>query len=107
MPKIIIKNLGQKVVPFETNGQSALSVFQANRQDWMHACGGKGRCTTCSMQILSGHAHLSPPSPHELRYIKLGKLAKDVRLACQTLCTGDVEVAVPEAYKLPHLSYSD
>jgi 2Fe-2S ferredoxin len=107
MPKIVIKNLGQKEVPFETNGQSALSILQANQQDWKHACGGKGKCTTCSMIIESGQANLNPYTENEQRFIKLGRLGQDTRLACQTICSGDIEVRVPKVYKLPHLSYSD
>lgn len=107
MPKIIIKNLGQKEVRFETNGETVLSVLQSNLQDWMHSCGGKGRCTTCSMIVESGKEHLNTHTEHEERFIKLGRLGKNTRLACQTVSSGDIEIRVPDIYKLPHLPYSD
>ena len=47
MPKITISNLGQKVVDFNIiNGSplSLLALLQENDLDWMHACGGNGRC---------------------------------------------------------------
>ncbi len=107
MPKIVIKNLSQKEVSFQNNGRSVLSILQANHQDWMHACGGKGKCTTCSMIVESGLEHLNPYTENEQRFIKLGRLPEGTRLACQTIPSGDIEVRVPGVYKLPHLSYSD
>lgn len=107
MPKIVIKNLGQKEVHFQSNDRSVLSILQTNQQDWMHACGGKGRCTTCSMIVESGENNLNPYTENEQRFIKLGRLAENTRLACQTISSGDIEVRVPKLYKLPHLSYSD
>ncbi len=107
MPKIIIKNLGQKALHFDRSGQTVLSIFQSNGQDWMHACGGKGRCTTCSIEVISGGENLDGITDNEQRFMKQGKLLEGIRLACQAVCNGDLEVAAPERYKLPHLSYSD
>ncbi|MCB0504971.1 MAG: 2Fe-2S iron-sulfur cluster binding domain-containing protein, partial [Cyclobacteriaceae bacterium] len=50
MPKITISNQGQKVVNFNLNNEKPkpiLAILQENYIDWMHACGGNGRCTTC------------------------------------------------------------
>ncbi|MEM8893361.1 MAG: 2Fe-2S iron-sulfur cluster-binding protein [Bacteroidota bacterium] len=107
MPKIILKNLHHKVIDGNQKGESILSLFQSNNQDWMHACGGKGRCTTCSIIVHAGEENLGPITPNEQRFIDQGRLAKGVRLACQAICQGDVEIAAPELYKLPHLSYSE
>lgn len=107
MVKIVIENLGQKVVEVSEPGLPALRQFQANRIDWMHACGAKGRCTTCRMKILQGLDALGPLTPAEQKYRRSGLLLEDERLACQAIVTGNLRVRVPDDTKLPHVSYSD
>ena len=46
-------------------------------------CGGKGRCTTCRVKLVSGIEDVSEPNAHEARVIKRLGLDADVRLACQ------------------------
>ena len=46
-------------------------------------CGGKGRCTTCRVKVVSGIGDISEPNAHEARVIKRLGLDDDVRLACQ------------------------
>jgi adenylate cyclase len=46
-------------------------------------CGGKGRCTTCRVKVVSGIEDVSEPNAHEARVIKRLGLDDDVRLACQ------------------------
>jgi len=75
------------------------------RLDWMHACGGKGNCTTCKAVMLSGEENFSDLTKAELRYKKQGLLYEGERLACQAKISGDVTVAIPEEGKLPHLKY--
>lgn len=106
MPKITIKNLGQKTVLFE-KPSNLLSILQDNQIDWMHACGGKGRCTTCSAIVHTGSVNLASRTEVEEKYLSLGRIKESYRLACQTICHGDIEISTPKAYKLPHLSYSD
>ena len=107
MPKIVIKNMDGAAIKYHDPAQAILKVLHANHIDWMHACGGKGRCTTCSMIIIAGEDELSDPSPAEQKFMDMGRLQANRRLACQTKCTGEVEIAVPDLYKLPHLSYSN
>ena len=71
----------------------------------MHACGGKGRCTTCKVIVLKGHEHLISVTPAENRYRAMGALKSNERLSCQVRILGDVTIAVPEEYKLPHIDY--
>ena len=106
MVKITIENLGQKELVSPNQPHSILQVVQSNFIDWMHACGGKGRCTTCKMIVMEGGDHLSPPTRAELDYRKLGQLATNERLACQTIALGTCCVRVPEECKLPHVDYS-
>ncbi len=75
--------------------------------DWMHACGAKGRCTTCKAKIISGLDNLSTRTAAEKQYLKLNKLREDERLTCQTHLTGDVTLKVPKETQLPHLTYTD
>ena len=46
-------------------------------------CGGKGRCTTCRVKVVSGIEDVSEPNAHEARVIERLGLDADVRLACQ------------------------
>ena len=102
MPEITILNLESKKVRVAEN-QSVLQAFQENYIDWMHACGGKGRCTTCAFNVLKGS--LSSLTPVEKRFIEEGKLSGEQRLACQSRCLGDVTIEVPQANQLPHVVY--
>ena len=107
MVKIVIENLAQKEVIPTGKLNSVLSVLQSNYIDWMHACGGKGRCTTCKMIVIEGADQLSPPSPAELNYQKRGELRTNERLACQTSVLGVCKIRVPEETKLPHMIYTN
>lgn len=106
MPKLTVQNLAQlqvKIAP----GQTLLKALQAQGHDWMHACGGKGRCTTCRIIVLQGLEHFGPLTEAEIRYRNWGRLQDNERLACQcTLESGDAIGKVPEQSKLPHLTYS-
>ena len=87
-------------------GSTLLAALQAAGHDWMHACGAKGRCTTCRLQMRAGLENLSPPTAAELRYQAAGRLLPTERLTCQAqLPAGDATGRVPEATKLPHIHY--
>lgn len=105
MTKIVIENLRRKVVNIHPQSRSILDALQSERIDWMHACGGKGRCTTCKLIIIDGHGQLSERTAAETRYYQEGKLLNNERLACQVMALGDLVVQVPEEGKLPHLKY--
>ena len=90
-----------------TTGQPVLKILQENYVDWMHACGGKGRCTTCKMVVFSGNNHLAGLTSHEKRFKDLGLLGDNERLTCQTVLEeGVLEIVVPANSKLPHINYS-
>ncbi|KXK23992.1 MAG: ferredoxin [Bacteroidetes bacterium OLB12] len=105
MVKIVIENMAQKEVTGKA-GSSALRLMHENYIDWMHACGGKGRCTTCKMILISGADALSALTEAESRYRLAGELAHNERLACQAKVLGNCTIRTPEAYKLPHQTYS-
>jgi ferredoxin len=55
-----------------------------------HRCGGKARCTTCRVEIISGE----PDSMTKAEYAKLREkdLLGEVRLSCQILTSHDMVV---------------
>ena len=105
MPLLTIENLPG--APIEVPADATLlAALQAAGHDWMHACGAKGRCTTCRVQVLSGTEQLGPLSAAEERYRAAGRLLPTERLTCQArLPAGNVAGRVPEATKLPHVQY--
>ena len=106
MPQINIVNLDNKRITFRDKDKT-LTILHQNFIDWMHQCGGKGRCTTCKMIVISGMEMLSPPSPFEEKCRTTGLLKNDERLACQCSVSGDIVINVPKENKLPHIKYSD
>jgi 2Fe-2S ferredoxin len=107
MALIVIENLAKKTIQVLDFSKTVLGHLQANRIDWMHACGGKGRCTTCMFRILRGSENLEPKTGPELKYQLQGALQENERLACQAKIRGDIVISVPQENKLPHLAYSD
>ncbi|MEO9803312.1 MAG: 2Fe-2S iron-sulfur cluster-binding protein [Reichenbachiella sp.] len=107
MPKIVIQNLHNKEIFIRNENTNLLDVIHENYVDWMHACGGKGRCTTCKVQILDGSECFSPETPAELKYREAKRLLANERLACQCHINGDVLVKVAPENKFSHINYSD
>jgi 2Fe-2S ferredoxin len=107
MVKIVIENLGKKELLVNELSQSVLWQVHSHFVDWMHACGGKGRCTTCKMIVIAGSDNLSPLTEAELKYKRQQELDNNERLACQTMISGDIVVRIPEENKLPHVKYSE
>lgn len=110
MPKITISNQGQKVVDFNLNNetpQSILAILQENYIDWMHACGAKGRCTTCRFNILIGRDNLAKLTDPERQFINAEKISTSQRMACQAIPLGDIEIEVPRKCKLPSVNYTN
>lgn len=105
MPSLTVQNLSNGTLEVPA-GATLLAALHAAGHDWMHACGGKGRCTTCRMEVLSGAENLTPATDAELRYRQAGRLLPHERLTCQTrLPEGQLTGRVPEATKLPHVTY--
>jgi adenylate cyclase len=55
-------------------------------------CGGRGRCSTCRVRVVSGEEGLSPPSAEELRVLERVGAPPHVRLACQAVPSQDISV---------------
>ncbi|WP_426490291.1 2Fe-2S iron-sulfur cluster-binding protein [Hymenobacter sp. 102] len=105
MPTLLIENLPSGAIT-APSGATLLAAIQAAGHDWLHACGARGRCTTCRVQVLGGFDLLTPLTAAELRYREAGRLLPDERLTCQArLSEGFVTARVPQATQLPHVQY--
>ncbi|WP_200980287.1 2Fe-2S iron-sulfur cluster-binding protein [Echinicola sp. 20G] len=108
MPKIVIENLYHKEIYTKAPDRKVIELIHENNVDWMHACGKKGRCTTCMMIVNEGMENLSEPTDREEYFRKLGRLKENQRLTCQArLQQGTIRIKVNEMYKFPHMDYSE
>jgi len=55
-------------------------------------CGGKGRCSTCRVQLVKGAQNVEEPSKAESKVLARFSSIPDVRLACQIRPKGDLTV---------------
>jgi adenylate cyclase len=72
------------------------SVLEASRLAGIpHAsiCGGRGRCSTCRVQVRGPPGSVPPPHEAEQRVLNRIRAIGSVRLACQLRPTGPVEVS--------------
>jgi 2Fe-2S ferredoxin len=78
-----------------SEGSTVLDAARAQGLFWPSTCGGQGRCTSCTMRVVAGHANLSPMSSKEraqLASLAGRKKTDTLRLACQAQVLGDVTV---------------
>jgi class 3 adenylate cyclase/hemoglobin-like flavoprotein len=73
-------------------GQTLLDVSIRHRIPHLHQCGGRGRCTTCRIQILDGLSNVSALSELEQTVASQRGWDEFTRLACQTRIDGDVVI---------------
>ncbi|CAN0269181.1 unnamed protein product [Discosporangium mesarthrocarpum] len=74
------------------NGVNILEASNENKIPHASVCGGRGRCSTCRVRIVSGEEGLSPPSAEEARVLERVGAPPHVRLACQAIPTTDISV---------------
>jgi 2Fe-2S ferredoxin len=106
MAELTVQNLNGLVINVAP-GQTVLASLQAAGVDWMHACGARGRCTSCRMVVLTGGENLAPDTAPETRFRNNGRLKPNERLTCQAQLTGPVTCRVPRQTQLPHLVYTN
>ncbi|NCN05170.1 MAG: 2Fe-2S iron-sulfur cluster binding domain-containing protein [Spirochaetales bacterium] len=58
------------------------------------ACGGRGSCGACKVQVLSD---VGPHLPTEIPYLTKEEQAQNVRLSCQIKLKAGIEIQIPEA----------
>lgn len=71
-----------------SEGTSLLEASLKARIPHAHVCGGRGRCSTCRVQIIEGMENISPPGEEEIGLLKMVNVGNNVRLACKSLVTG-------------------
>lgn len=64
-------------------GMTILEASRLHKIPHASVCGGRGRCSTCRVKVLSGLEHIAPPSSAELSVLSRINAAPDIRLACQ------------------------
>jgi adenylate cyclase len=71
-------------------GESVLQAALRSGIPHTHECGGKGRCSTCRVLVLKGLEHCAPRNGPEQAMAEQLHFGPAIRLACQTVVTGDV-----------------
>jgi ferredoxin, 2Fe-2S len=108
MSKIIIENLNYHEINSPDFPRKVIELIHENYIDWMHACGKKGRCTTCKMIVKEGMENLSPLTGSEHFFRDKGRLNTSERLTCQArIEKGVIIIRVVEENKFPHMVYSE
>ncbi len=75
-------------------GLSVLEASYRSRVPHANVCGGKGRCSTCRVRVVSDLSELPAPSPREAFVLERIGAGADhaVRLACQLRPTNDIAI---------------
>jgi adenylate cyclase len=73
-------------------GATVLEVLRANGIPHASVCGGRARCTTCRVRVVSGQAQLPPPAGLEAAALARIGASPRVRLACQIRPSTDISV---------------
>jgi adenylate cyclase len=74
-------------------GLSLLAISRVNNIPHASVCGGRARCSTCRVRVLSGQENIPAPSERELQVLKRVGAPANVRLACQLYPTGNISVS--------------
>ncbi len=86
-------NNGKKNLP--TKGGSPLLFSLAEENIFVpSACGGKGTCAACKVQVTSD---AGPILPTEIPYMTSEELEQNIRLACQVKLKTDIDIIIPDA----------
>ena len=108
MSRIVIQNLFNRTINSDVDDRKVIELIHENGIDWMHACGKKGRCTTCKIILVQGGENLSEMNASELAFANQGRLLPGERLACQAILhSGEIRVKVAKINKFPHIQYSE
>lgn len=93
MPVLLVRSpRGDQKIVFE-EGLPLHKVLEAHDVQLRIGCRGTGACGLCRVRILRGDA--GEPTLNEGLHLSEAELASGVRLACQILLQGDLEIAIP------------
>ncbi len=86
-------------------GANLLEMSRQNGVPHASVCGGRGRCSTCRVRILSSLEHIPKASEAEKKVLERVRAPEDVRLACQINPTMDIRVIrlLPSDATMAHL----
>ncbi len=73
-------------------GATLLEISRSSGVPHASICGGRGRCTTCRVKVLSGGETLEPPNMVEATALARIGAPPGVRLACQVRPKSDLKV---------------
>jgi adenylate cyclase len=73
-------------------GWTVLEASRAHRIAHASLCGGRARCSTCRVRVVSGLHDCPPPEDEERRTLARVHAAEGTRLACQLRPRGDVRI---------------
>ena len=73
-------------------GWTVLEASRSHHIPHMSMCGGRARCSTCRVRIVSGEAHCPAPGADEAQTLARIGAPPSVRLACQLRPRGDIAV---------------
>src|SRR5262245_45080507 len=73
-------------------GATCLETLRENRIPHASVCGGRGRCTTCRIQVTRGLESLPKPGPIEAKALERIDAPAGMRLACQLRPTADIAI---------------
>src|ERR1700682_1409274 len=73
-------------------GWTVLEASRSHHIPHMSMCGGRARCSTCRVRVVSGEAHCPAPEADEAQTLARIGAPASVRLACQLRPRGDIAV---------------
>lgn len=87
-------------ITLEPSGAVLEAPRKANLLKFLHskeipvgsACGGKGLCASCKVQVLEGDKNLSRPNDTESQLAERNHLQKYERISCQCKILGDISL---------------
>ncbi|MBZ0216577.1 MAG: adenylate/guanylate cyclase domain-containing protein [Fimbriimonadaceae bacterium] len=97
--KIKVSYLNGRDVQSEI-GPTLLEISRANGIPHASVCGGRARCSTCRVRVIRGLDTLPSVSAVEQKVLSNISAAPDIRLACQLMPHGDIEIATLMPAKL-------
>ncbi|MEM8811602.1 MAG: adenylate/guanylate cyclase domain-containing protein [Pseudomonadota bacterium] len=89
--KVLITYPGNRLVR-AVPGATLLEISRMNNIPHTSVCGGRARCSTCRVRILSGKESLAMPSEHECAVLSRVGADDGVRLACQIRPSAPISV---------------
>lgn len=98
----VVNNYGDVVIDInsgkkrlDVTGGGNMLVTLAEKEIYIpSACGGRGSCGECKVQVKSD---IGPHLPTEIPYLTQEQIAKNIHLSCQIKIKQDVEIEIPES----------